>query len=318
MSRYVLIDYLHLAHKCMGVPPLKATVTIGGEVRVIDTTIPSYTIKSVFNYGGKGEFYTGVFLDSGSSYRKEYFSRKDTDTVDGTGYKGNRSGRQNAFYEGVDLAVNLMYNGKVSLYRVEGYEADDLIASVVAKIKSEDTKTPIDIITNDSDLLPLVDDQVSVYMRSTREFAVDGAPTRRLYYQVTPQSWDDYFYYASAYRDYLIPYNSILLFKLIKGDKSDNIAGAVKGLGAKKYSLLMERMIQDGVDFPNIFRYGVDFDEVMRPILESYFKVEEVDYMKFIYEGINLRFKNLVLPKKIELGFLQEALSPVKINLIRV
>lgn len=319
MSRYVLIDYQHLAHKCMAAEPLSATVNIGGEVRVIDTTIPNYTIKNVYNYGGKGRFYTGVFFEGGNSYRKAYFSKfaeESESPITALGYKGNRGTYRSAFYEGIELSINLMLNGKVSLYRQEGYEADELIASMVKKIKSVDTITPIDIITNDADLLPLVDEQVSVYMRATREFAEEGCPTRRLYYQVTPRTWEEYLSYTSAYRNFYIPYNSMLLFKLIRGDKADNIPGACKGFGGVKYSNLMQQMVDDGVDFPNIFRYGVDFDQVMRPVLENYFPKETVDFMKFIYEGINPRYVNLVVPKQIDPGLLQAALAPVKIHIL--
>ena len=78
-------------------------------------------------------------------------------------------------------------------------------------------------------------------------------------------------------------------------------------------------MEEDGVDFPNIFRYGNDFDEVMKPVLSKYFNEEEVDKMKFIYEGIGLRKlpegQRLALPKQIDKGYLQQSLDFVKINL---
>src|SRR5690606_27680880 len=130
------------------------------------------------------------------------------------------------------------------------------IISMVQKIKSIDKETPIDIITGDSDLLALVDDQVSVYMRGNRQHAEPNCPEHRLYFQVTPETWEEYLSYSSAYRDYYIPFNSMLLFKMIRGDKTDNITGACKGYGGKTYSELMYQMEEDEVDFKNIFRYG--------------------------------------------------------------
>lgn len=315
--RYVLIDYMHLAHRCIVAEPLSVTTVINGEVQVVDTTIPNYTIKNVFSYSGRGLFHTGVFFEGGSDFRKNHFAKDGSG--DGSGYKGDRGQGKNSFYTGINLAIQLMSQGKVSLYRAGGYEADDTIFNMIQRIKEEDTTTPIDVITNDSDLLPLVDDQVSVYIRGTREYNEDGCPTRRLYYQVTPRSWDEYLSYASAYKNFVIPYNSMLLFKLIRGDKADNVTGAVRGYGGKKYSELMGKMQLDNVDFPNIFRYGVNFDEKMRPVLEKYFKVEEVDKMKFIYDGICLRKlpenQKLAIPKQIDKGYLQQALDFVKINL---
>lgn len=348
-SRYVLIDYLHLAHRCVSAAPLSSPVMIGNEVHTVDTTIPNYTIKNVYRYGGKGLHYTGVFLEGGNDKRKQYFANQAMPTGKNATkeYKGGRKTNNSSFYQGVDLAINLMHNGKVSLYRQTGFEADDCIIAMVKKIKAVDQITPIDIITGDSDLLALVDDQVSVYMRGTRQHAEDGCPDLRLYFQVTPETWDEYLSYASAYRDYVIPYNSMLLFKMIRGDKTDNITGACKGYGGKTYTNLMYQMLEDGVDFPNIFRYGVDFDTVIRPVLERYFtgtmdgmivpkeklhlykdtsngdltddvgtEISTVDYMKFIYNGINPDYVNLDIPKQIELGLLQTALQPVKINLM--
>ena len=315
--RYVLIDYMHLAHRCIVAEPLSVTVPMNGEIQVVDTTIPNYTIKNIFSYGGRGLFHTGVFFEGGSDYRKNHFSKEGSG--DGSGYKGDRSQNKGSFYTGIQLAIQLLSQGKVSLYRASGYEADDLIYSMVLRIKEEDKTTPIDIITNDSDLLPLVDEQVSVYIRGTREYNEDGCPTRRLYYQVTPRSWDEYLSYASAYKNFTIPYNSMLLFKMIRGDKSDNVSGACKGYGGKKYSELMGQMQLDKVDFPNVFRYGNDFDTVMKPVLDKYFKEDEVARMKFIYEGIGLRKlpegQRIALPKQIDKGYLQQVLDFVKINL---
>ena len=315
--RYILIDYMHLAHRCIVAEPLSTTVMINNELQVIDTTIPNYTIKNIFNYSGRGLFHTGVFFEGGSDYRKKHFAKDGSG--DGTGYKGDRSQQKGSFYTGINLAIQLMMQGKVSLFRVGGYEADDLIYNMILAIKAKDTTTPIDVITNDSDLLPLVDEQVSVYIRGTREYNEDGCPQRRLYYQVTPRSWDEYLSYTSAYKNFKIPYNSMLLFKMIRGDKSDNVAGACKGYGGKKYTQLMEKMVEDNVDFPTVFRYGNDFDSVMKPVLEKYFTDEEVDKMKFIYQGIGLRKlpdgQTLSLPKQIDKGFLQQSLDFVKINL---
>ena len=43
----------------------------------------------------------------------------------------------------------------------QDYEADDLIGALVRRLKVSEPNTPIDVICNDSDLLPLVDEQVS-------------------------------------------------------------------------------------------------------------------------------------------------------------
>lgn len=313
-ARYVLVDFNHLAHRCMMMEPLTTTVSINGVPTVVDTTIATGTIKNVFNYGGRGTNYTAVCLEGGNNIRKQYFA-ENSPTGKKTVYKDGRK-KNSRLFAGLDLAVHLMHEGNVSLYRQEGLEADDCIYSLVQKIKSIDTTTPIDIITNDSDMLPLVDYQVSVYMRGTRQFAKEGCPEHRLYYQVTPDTWEDYLGYTSAYKDYIIPYNSMLLFKLIRGDKADNVPASVQKYGAVKYSNLMRTMLYDGVNFDDVFRYGVDFDEVILPVLETYFPDKEVlDNMRFVYNGINLKYTNLVPPKQIQGGMLQGSLTKMNINL---
>lgn len=317
--RYTLIDYMHLTHRTRAVEPLRATVDIGGILQDVDTTIPNYTIKNVYNYSGRGANRVGVFLEGGHDRRKKYFENQAVTTQSQSGYKGDRKKQTNLFYQGVNLAVNLMHQGGVTLYRQTGLEADDCIGNVVKAIKAVDTDTPIDIITNDSDLLPYVDEQVSVYMRGTRGFAEEGCPEYRLYFQVTPRTWDEFLEYSSAFKKFRIPYNSMLLHKLIRGDKTDGIAASTTGMGGVKYTSLMYEMERDGVDFPNVFRYHVDFDEVIRPVLSKYtdyFNEDIIEYMKYIFNGIKPPELDLILPRQINPAVLQKAVQAVKINIL--
>lgn len=314
MSRYVLIDFQHLAYKTMNLPPLTSNVMIHDQLTTVNTTIPNYTIKDVYRMSGKGDYFTAVCLEGGSSRRQKHFAEQNGKTG---AYKETRKRGGGVFYEGINMSIQLLHKGGVSCYRVEGVEADDCIASLVKQIKLVDKVTPIDIITGDSDMLPLVDDQVSVYMRGTRTSAVRGCPELKSYYQVTPETWEEYLSYTSAYQGYYIPFNSMLLFKMIRGDKTDNVEGATRGYGKVKYTDLMIEMVEDGVDFENIFRYDKEFDEDMRGVLAVYFDEETLDKMKYIFEGIRPEYKHLAIPKQIEIGTLQPQLSILKINLVR-
>lgn len=321
MKRYVIIDFLHLAHRCIKLPKLSASVMCNGEMIEVDTTIANSAIKNVWRYSGKGLYPTAVCLDGGS-WRKSYFAN-GFQALDGTqtsasNYKANRENKGNPFFAGVDTAITLMKNGKVSLYRKQGMEADDLLYSLVRKIKEIDTETPIDVITNDSDILPLVDNQVSVYIRGTREFNIEGCPIVKGYFQVTPETWDDYISYSSYYKDFKLPYNSILLYKIIRGDTSDTVPMAVKGYGAKKFTALLDSLKADGCDFSTVFRYGKNFDTEISPWLSKYFNADELKRIKFVYEGINLQYINTVqMPQLIVEAYLQRALDGVGINLVR-
>lgn len=284
-TRYILIDFAHIAYKFFyGAQSLSSVVNINGVPTEIDTTIAYGTIRVLNRYGEMGKHYIGICYEGGSKFRKDYFSGTSSE-----GYKGTRKSMDNRMKNAIDVSIDLLAKVGAAQYRKLGYEADDMIYNIVKRIKEVDTFTPIDIITGDADMLPLVDDQVSVYMKGTRTFAFPNSPEYRGYYQVTPNSWESYLKSTSAYKDYLIPYNSMLLFKLMKGDKSDNIPATTRGYGGKGYSTLMQKMLNDGVDFPNIFRYGVDFNTVTRPVLEKYFDVATVDKMAWTYGGMNLR-----------------------------
>lgn len=240
--RYILIDYMHLCFKYLTAQPLSTAVKINGVMEIVDTTVPNYTIKDIWRVSQKGSHKVGVFFEGGSEYRKNYFRGKGTCTPEG--YKGGREKQGGSFYEGVNLTFNLLQQGKVSVYKSKGHEADDVIYQMVRQIKETDTTTPIDIITNDGDLLPLVDEQVSVYIRGNREHAEDGCPIRKLYYQVTPRTWDEYVSYSSALKGCEIPYNAVLLYKMLKGDPADNIASAVDKIGKVRFNAIMQEMKQ--------------------------------------------------------------------------
>lgn len=313
--RYVIIDYMPLVHKYInGAPPLTHTVNIGGSVETIETTVPNYTMKHIVRCGGNGAYAVAVCLEGGSSWRKEYFS------AGGTEYKGGRKPLFSNALKGANITIDCLTKAGVSCYRRAGYEADDWIYTIVKMLKAKGITDPIDIVTVDRDMLPLVDEQVSVYIQAKRQYNEQGCPSISGYYQVTPRSMETYCSYASEYKEYGLTYNTVLLYKLIKGDKSDNIGAAVKGYGKKTFAELMQTLKADGIDTATIFRYGVDFDTVMRPVLERYFKTEQVDAMKYIYGGICLREvppiseRGFVMPKPIRTDLLQIEAAPYGIH----
>lgn len=333
--RYVLIDFRHICYKTLNHDILTTVIPINGVPTTVDTTVASFAIKDIFYKSNRGAYFTGVFLEGGRegfpTFRKQYFEQlvsNGSQLVSKEGYKGQRKGEAKRFYTAVNTAEDLLKNGNVSVYRVAGLEADDVIAAMVHKIKYVlgDTTTPIDIITNDNDHLPLVDDQVSVYVRGSRTYADGDSLEHKGYYRVTPHNWHQYLEGTSAFGDFYIPYNSMLLFKLIRGDDADGYKGAVKGYGKVSYSALMRRMEQEGVDFANTFRYNVDFNTVMRPVLERYFEAAVVDQMAILYQGINMiQSHNGVdfLPEKLskvqqlDLGTLQMACDALSIRISR-
>lgn len=314
--RYILVDFMHLGYKFTQAPPLSVTIDVDGVPTVIDTTIINGVVKNVHSLSDYGNHFLGVFLEGGNSFRKQYFKESPHEDL-ATNYKGSRpDASRNPVIKAMDTTIQFLYEARVPLYRMGTYEADDLIFSVIQEIKKFDQTTPIDVITNDADLLPLVDEQVSVYLRGKSTSNEDNSPKRRMYRQVTPRTYTNVLSQLSEYKGFYLPYNSILLHKLLRGDSSDEYKGAAGGYGKVSFSKLTETMERDGVDFPNVFRYTNDFTEVMRPVLLNYFEPNVVDRMEWIFEGMKLRYlPDRAVPVRFKSGELQKAVNKLHINL---
>lgn len=127
---------------------------------------------------------------------------------DETGYKATRSKK--------DLSVSIQRKAIKDILSIfspnvlfaPGYEADDIIASLVTQYKS--SYDHIYIHTVDADLFCLVTDNVSIEPVGTRGKVI------------TKENFSSM---VSDKNGYPLPFNGILLEKLFYGDKSDNIPG---------------------------------------------------------------------------------------------
>ena len=118
----------------------------------------------------------------------------------------------------------LLNNSNINLLKKEGYEADDIIATVVDNIKDKDIS--IYIVTGDKDIMQLVNDKVFVYNPGNRFSGPILYDQEKVY-----DKW-------SVHPDKICDLLSIM------GDNSDNIPG-VKGVGPKTASKLVN-------DFDNV------------------------------------------------------------------
>lgn len=267
--RIIIIDFNHLAHKYWygKSPRLSTRVMVNGLPQTLDTTIPNYTIKQIVKWSQHGMHPTVVCFDSPIKSRK-YMMKKafEEEGLVDVEYKGDRviKDDKNAFFSGLTLTSKLLLEAQVGVLKVPNYEADDLIFAAVQKAKEQFPNHPIDVITNDWDLAPLCDDQVSVYMRSTKRTLNTTGPKREKYVQVTPETYAALISETTSYKNYYIPYNTMLLWKLLRGDSSDNIPGLLrankKGLKypPKKLREILQEMEEDGHNLGDYFRYGAE------------------------------------------------------------
>lgn len=258
-KRVVIVDYNHLAHTYLnsGYKATK-TVVIDGVPKEIDTTIQSGTIKAIHRWSKGGSNPTAVCFDSPVPARKAYFAKTFGMAVEGDkAYKAGRAPMRQDMMEAITMVQEILASAGVSVFKGDNYEADDLVFACIQRAKEDYPGMPIDVITNDADLLPLVDETVSVFLRSKVMTWAESKDIEKAHYvQVTPANYQDVIQNLSAYRKFLIPYNSILLHKILRGDSSDNIESVKKLFPPKKYNAIIEELIDNDVSLSKLFRYG--------------------------------------------------------------
>jgi len=132
----------------------------------------------------------------------------------------------------------------VNVISIDRIEADDTIAYIAHTLLDED----VTILSADQDFLQLVDERITVW-----------SPTKKKFY--TPRMVMD---------DYGVPAHNFLMYKVLMGDKSDNIEG-VKGLGPKKLpKIIPDLLTQTTLDLDFILEHAGKGEEPMhKKISES-------------------------------------------------
>lgn len=319
-KRYILVDANHIAHRYNNGMTHRLSFNIGGQRR--DTTIANGMVKSVWRWSGFGAYPTSVCMDAPGKSRKALFREmfpEETKAMDSSrGYKGSRAPAGGTLYEGLDMFKGVAY-GAVTMIQMADYEADDLIMASIQAIRETDGfDVPIDVITNDSDLLPLVDDQVSVFYRSMQgTYAESPELVKTKYIQFTPRNFEEQVNKLSAYKvdntKYIgIPYNAILLNKILRGDDSDNIPGDKRAFPPKRLDEMYRALKESG--------QSIRFNdwEFTRDFLKGYLTPEEYDkYMPRIwarYALSDLNGRIVSLENKMVLRDRIKVVVPSKIN----
>ena len=296
-NRVVIIDFNHLAYQYMftGGYSLSVPVVENGVTVNKDTRIQSGTIKRIYKWSQNGTLPTSVCFDRPVTVRKEYFEENFADMKIGgeAEYKGGRSKMPDTMYTAISDVEYILRKGGVSVFSENQYEADDLIFACVQRAKVKYPGYKIDVITNDADLLPLVDDTVSVFIRSKKgTWAESSELEKSKYVQVTPDNYEEYIEGLSAFQGFRVPYNTVLLYKLLRGDVSDNYRrkDISKMFPPKKYNALIDRLIEDNVNISEIFRYG-------EPTMEIRYKASDEVYEGTLEEAKQSDVRHLLYQK---------------------
>lgn len=143
-------------------------------------------------------------------------------------YKAHRKHGPQELYDQFEMVKELVKAFKMPLYALAGYEADDLIGTIVNKIQdtvnNKQGKVKIEnyIVTGDMDTLQLIAEDTKVYT---------------LHKGIS----DTIIYDESAVREkYGFGQELLVDYKALRGDPSDNIPG-VKGVGEKTAQELIKK-----------------------------------------------------------------------------
>lgn len=129
------------------------------------------------------------------------------------GYKAKRQKAPDELYSQFPLVKELLNGFGVKIFERQGFEADDLIATIaVAGAKA--SKIPIFIVSGDLDNTQLVSDQIKIYGwgKGVKDMVI----------------YDE----AKVKERFGVPPAQIIDYKALVGDTSDNIPGG-KGIGPK-------------------------------------------------------------------------------------
>jgi DNA polymerase-1 len=152
-----------------------------------------------------------VFDPKGKTFRHAMYAE----------YKANRHKAPDDLYAQVPLVEEFLTALNIPLLRADGFEADDIIATLVKKCRAENRQCYI--LSGDKDLLQLVGDGVYELRPS----------------KTAGEIWD-LIGRSEVKAEWGVPPAKILDLLSLAGDPSDNVPG-VKGIGEKSAAKLMAR-----------------------------------------------------------------------------
>src|ERR1700689_1132122 len=207
--RLFLIDGARLGFRAFFALPESIAPSTGVPTNAI-FGFASMLVKIVTEYGVCP---TVVAWDAGTSGRNELFPE----------YKAQRQSRPDLLKQQWPAMEPLVDAFGYRNVRVEGYEADDVIASLAQHALQSDPPVGVMIVTGDRDVFQLIDERGLIKVMATAR----GITDTKIYDR------------QAVIDRYGIPPELIPDFYGLKGDTSDNIPG-VPGIGDKTASELIQ------------------------------------------------------------------------------
>jgi len=204
----LLLDGHSLAYRAFFALPSDLQTTTGQLTNVVY----GFTTMLVKLFGDFAPDRIAVCFDLGRpAYRHDVYD----------GYKANRRSTPDDFSAQMPLVREVLAALRIPVVEAQGYEADDLIATLVGEAKAEGL--PVLIVTGDRDNLQLIDDAADVRVMMTRRGITDTV------------IYDE----AAVQERYGVPPGRYLDVAALRGDASDNLPG-VPGVGDKTATKLVQ------------------------------------------------------------------------------
>ncbi len=204
MEKFILIDGNAIVHRAYHVMPslTRSDGTPTGAVQGFFSMI----LKIITEFSPE---HIAIAFDSPSpNFRKELF--KD--------YQSQRPAMESDLSPQFGIIQGILKNAKISVYAVEGLEADDIIGTIAEKAKK--TGHLVYILTGDRDMLQLVNHKTKILapVKGISEMVLFDEDRVKEKYGVSPSQFVE--------------------LKTLMGDSSDNYPG-VSGIGPKTASNLI-------------------------------------------------------------------------------
>ncbi len=199
-GRLLLLDGHSLAYRAFYALPVENFSTTTGSPT---NAVYGFTSMLINTLRDEAPTHVGVCFDvSRATFRMEAFPE----------YKANRTSTPDEFRPQVSLICEVLDALRISVVQIEGYEADDAIATIAVQAESEGFD--VLILTGDRDAFQLVSDRVTVLYpkRGVSDLARITPAEVEERYGLSPVQYPDY--------------------AALRGDPSDNLP-SVPGVGEK-------------------------------------------------------------------------------------
>lgn len=192
----------------------------------------------------KPDYVLACFDRKEKTFRKEVYEN----------YKANRSKTEDSLISQINEAPKICEALNIPIYSIAGFEADDIIGTIVEKLKKnnfifDNSKIEIFIASGDMDTMQLIDKENNV-----KVYTLKKSLGETIIYK-----------YEDIEKKYGFKAEQIVDFKGLKGDSSDNIIG-IKGIGEKTATVLINAFESIENMYKIIHEDINNFDKICREI----------------------------------------------------